>query len=181
VTDAPHAPAPWDQYPGEPADAFQIFAFYRDLGIARTLVSCARAYLGAYSYGWIVQTSKAWAWPERAAAFDQWHTAQRSSQAALLIAEQNARWAEEQATQAVKLGTILDRELDRIAKDQNNGAPMRSATFARLLEIHHKHQQLATGGATEVVDNRLDLASLTDEQRAALEAARPALEQLAKG
>lgn len=171
----------WDQYPGEPADAFQVFAYYRDLGIGRTLKAAHNGYSSAYGYGWITAHAQAWVWEERAAAFDSWHTAQRSKLVADLIATQAIRWAEDQALRAVRVGSILDTELDRIAKAQASGRPLKETTLVRLLEIHHRQQQIATGGATDIVDNRLDLASLTDEQLASLEAARPALEQLAKG
>jgi hypothetical protein len=67
-------PAPWERQPGESARAFGAFGAYRDLGARRSLRAAAETFYGRRSAALERQVdrwSRAFAWVERAAAWDR--------------------------------------------------------------------------------------------------------------
>jgi hypothetical protein len=174
------APAPWDQYPGESPLDFALFAVFRDLGLARSYAAVVRSVPG-YCYSYVCDCARAWGWLERVEAYDQWCVAEREGRLRKLRDEQSERWANDQAILAELTTMLVRNELEALLKLQRDGVRMKEATLARLAELLHRHQQIATGKPTEIVDSRIDLDQLDPENRAALDRLRPELERIARG
>lgn len=172
---------PWDQYPGETGGDYQLFGYYRDLGLLRTVALVARAYSPAYGYGYLLALSHSWAWEERVEAYDLWQARERDAKVSKLRSEQNERWALDQVEIGELQTQIVKAELEGLRKRQLAGENIRPNELARLIEVLHKNQNLATGKATERVDGQIDLSKMSPEKLAGLEAMRAELEELAKG
>lgn len=173
--------APWDQYPGESGGDYQLFGYYRDLGLSRTISIVHRAYAPAYGYGYLVQCAHGWAWKVRVESFDTWQAQERDAHMAKLRAEHGERWANRQITLAEMTATLVQNELGALIKAQANGERLPGNTLARLIADMHKHEQLALGKPTEILDAGLDLGDASAETLARLESVRADLEKLAKG
>ncbi len=172
----------WDQYPGEDAAWYQLFAYYRDLGIGRQLTTVHAAYNGAYAYGTIVHVAQQWRWAERVQAFDTWVTAERDAKLREIMAQQAEQWAQAQA-EMLALATQTAREsFAQWLKRLRDGERLTIKETQALFEMINKAQALLAGKPTEILDQRLDLGQLTPEQFAALDTpqVRAALESVAK-
>lgn len=149
----------WERQHGESSQAFEAFAAYRDLGVARSVTKVAqqlhksRALLGRWS--------KQYAWVMRAAAFDreqdrvflaEQHQARRD------IARRHARLAQAFLGKAVaRLQTLDPREL-------SPGELLRF--FQVASEIERRAVGEAPAGAGAAAESAGgDVAALTDEER----------------
>lgn len=172
---------PWDQYPGETGGDYQLFGYYRDLGLIRTVAAVVRAYAPAYSYAYTHTLSHSWAWKERAEAYDLHNARERDAAVAKLRADHAERWAQDQIEIGESQTQIVKHELASLRRRQLAGEVIRPNELARLIEVLHKNQNLATGKATERVDAGYDLSNASPEQIADLERQRDVLSRLAKG
>jgi hypothetical protein len=112
------SPEPWEQQPGESSRAFGAFCAYRDLGPRRSLRAAAEAYYRRSSAAVLRQCttwSAAFAWVERAAAWDRHLDAEArraQEEARREMAERHAREARALQAKAVeRLRALRPEEL----------------------------------------------------------------------
>jgi len=167
----------WDQYPHEPADAYQAFQWYRESGPSRTYAATARAF--GHSCALVCAWARNYSWADRAEAYDRDVLSERDRTYAARAARQSETWAAEQA-ELFDLGTLFVRnELEQLLKRQAAGERIRPNELARVLEILIKARNLAAGKPTEIIDSGVDLSTMSETQRQALEAMRAELTEIA--
>lgn len=169
----------WDQCPGETAEQFMCFQFYLALGPSRYLAHVARHC--SVSYAAIYAWAHSWAWTDRAELYDQVQVKERAQMLGQLQAQSNATWATEQAEIfALQTALVLD-ELRAARKKQLAGERMKPNELARHVEILNRNRTLASGGATDRVENGLDVSNWTADDLANFEAMRDRLIERTKG
>lgn len=148
----------------------------------RSVALVKRAYEGAVSYSYLQQCAIGWAWKERADAFDLWQAQARDKVTTKLRDEHVERWLQDQIEIGELQTQIVKRGLEALNKKLIDGADgMRPNELARLIEVLHKNQNLATGKPTEIVDNQIDLSDASDGELADLAAMRDRLTKIAQG
>lgn len=173
----PDAPA-WDYIAGfEAPEAYDAFAYYRDLGPrSRTLSGTARA-LGL-GPGTVATWARRGMWAERAASYDQHRACERETLRKVAEADVDQKWADKRAERLEQLNEIADlgasQLVHRLRNRRGELRPNELVQVARLL-LHFGN--LANGDATEKVAGLPDYSMLSDEQ---LRAQREAVELLRK-
>ena len=167
----PDAPA-WDFIEGfESPEAYDAFAYYRDLGPARrTLTGVARA-LGV-GPGTITRWARHGMWADRCASYDKHRARERERMRAAAEQAVDQDWATKRAEllaelhEAASLGAA--QLLHRLRTRRGEMRPNEVVQMARVL-MHFGN--LANGDATEKVDGLPDLSNMNDEQLRAFRAA----------
>ncbi len=170
--------AAWDYIAGfEAPEAYDAFAYYRDLGPrARTLSGTARA-LGL-GPGTVATWARRGMWAERAASYDQHRAREREVLRKSAEAEADQKWADTRAERLEQLNEIADlgaaQLVHRLRNRRGELRPNELVQVARLL-LHFGN--LANGDATEKIDGLPNFSNMSDSE---LRAHREAVELLRK-
>lgn len=156
---------PWEQQPGESAQAFQAFRTYRDLGVERSLAKVAQK-LGK-SKTLMDRWSGRWGWVKRAAAWD------REDDRKFLAEQRYAR--KSIARRQAKFATSFQQKLIE-ALNSMDASKMSASDMIRWLEVTTR---IETAAASIDLESSVYLAieaekartgksfaTLTDEERA---------------
>lgn len=155
------AAEPWERQASESSQAFEAFAVYRDLGLARSVTKVAREL--DKSRALVGRWSRQFAWVMRATAYDREQDRlflAEQAQARREIARRHAKLAQAVQSKAVaRLQTLDPRELT-------------PSELLRYIQVAAEIERRAVGeaptaGTGEVRDQGADVKALTDEERQA--------------
>lgn len=162
---------PWEKQNWESFKAFNGFALYRDLGLARSLTKAAQAFIETATERkeesvrrQMGEWSSAYRWVERAEAYDMHVDERLREQREGRIGRQNRRYEAAAATLSGKL-------LRRISIDEFDGEAqpldvndLDAESAARMLVNLQRVERIATGQPTELVKGAF-LISSSDVER----------------
>ncbi len=134
-------PAPWEQQPGEPDEAYQAFAAYLT-EVEAGLRSFARS--SGLREGTVVAWSAAYRWRARRASYQR-HLADVRTRAAEETAAEMGR------RHALVLGELFDWTLESIEAARAAGAVLKPAEIERIARTVIEQERLARGEATAIV------------------------------
>lgn len=167
----------WERLEGEPETAFNAFAFYRDMGITRSLAKAAAAFYSLEHEGHrtdpegapnpaalrrLKEWSRTWMWVARVEAFDADEARERS----LRMRERRIKTAEYHWTVGQLAMQRIAERLQHMQFDEY--VPLKS--LATLMNAAGNLQRLALGESNAVVDLRGSAVPREDEDTGWLDA-----------